>query len=933
MKQIWIIILSLLTVSAVFANGVLSLRTSPQNSQNSRYEVVAYHEDFESGGTGWTHFDGAESPNNWHIYNEGGTQGNVWWMGDPDLASGTNIGGYYDHQYLVLDTPQVLLGASPAPLTFMLKYNVESPAGAEAPYTGWDACNVRISVDNGQSYTPISGTPAYNITSAYSFGYEHGEGPNIPGWGGNSSGWVSATFNLSAYANQNVKVRFAFASDPAYSTGDAPAMFGMMVDNIVLGSYSNNGVDDGQMTWASMVPLGGDIWQIGTVADAPSPTHAYVCQNTSGSYNINMLNYLTSPPIVLPASGDIRVDFMIKGSFNDPNPFPDCEYFGWEISVNNGVTWYAMSNPYGDPNGLNYVYSDAPETWSSMVESYSLDGYISNYAGMTAQVRWYFKSDADTPDGTGIMIDDVKIYNDIFIAEPSNLAALVTGSNVELTWTEPGGGGEPGWLHYDDGINSSSIGLTTAADLHVAAKWPASGTNSILPYVGMNITQVKFFPAEAGINYAIKIYTGAQGTEAYSQAVTNPLIDDWNTVTLATPFTIPSGTAVWVGYMSSQLAGQYPAGIDAGPAVAGFGDMYRAGTGGWSSIYNASSGDIDGNWNIQAYVADAAGRTYVLGQNEGQPSRDITAYKVYRDETEITSVLPTVYTYTDVNVTGGLHHYYVTAMYGQYESGPSNQVVAYILPDGYAEIGYDDNSSEQAFSVGSTNLMAVKFNHTNVATLKYIKVYVTSVGTSPMILRVYDDNGPDGLPGATHLTQFTYAASNITEGWNYIPIPTGSDITIDDGVYYVAIMEYSNASTIGLDTSGNGHSYTKNATGWAALTSGEVMLHSIVQNGASGAEDTAVAPLAFTASNFPNPFHPETSISYSLPKAGPATLTIYNTKGQIVRTLLNDNVKAGSYKVIWNGLDDNDAPVANGVYFYRLQSGSQSLTRKMLLTK
>ncbi len=87
-------------------------------------------EDFESGATGWTHYDSSVSPNNWHIYNLfGGTQGNVWWMGDPAAGRGTNIGGYYNHQYLVLNAARTLT-ATNATLTFKMRHNVEDPAGA-----------------------------------------------------------------------------------------------------------------------------------------------------------------------------------------------------------------------------------------------------------------------------------------------------------------------------------------------------------------------------------------------------------------------------------------------------------------------------------------------------------------------------------------------------------------------------------------------------------------------------------------------------------------------------------------------------------------------------------------------------------------------------------------------------------------------------------
>jgi len=928
MKRIWIVVLSLLVVSALFANGMISSQNASQG-KNSRYEVIAYSEDFETGATGWTTLDGTDSPNNWHIYNDGGTQGDVWWMGDPALATGTDIGGYYDQQYLVMNTPQILVPTTTPALTFKLKYNVEAPAGATAPYTGWDACNVRISVDDGLTWTPISGTPAYNMTSSYAFGFEHGEGPNIPGWGGNSNGWVTANFPLTAYAGQNVRIRFAFASDPAESTGDTPAYFGMMVDDIALGSYTNNGVNDGLITWASLVPLAGDFWHLTTATDAPSPTHVFVCQNAQLTYVPNMMDYLISPPIQLPTSGDIRADFMVKGDFTDPNVFPEVDYWGWEISVNNGLSWFAMSNPYGTPTGSNYVYSDAPDVWSSMVESYTIDGYISDYAGQTVIFRWFFKSDADTPVGWGMMIDDFKIYNDIFLAEPSNLVAMVNGSDVELTWNAPGGGGQPGWLSYDNGTNADAIGLTAGGTMEVAAKWAPSGPNSILPYVGMNITQIKFFPNEAGVTYTVKIYTGATGVEAYSQVVTNPVIAAWNTVTLTTPFTIPSGQYIWVGYLCPHTAGQYPAGNDAGPAVAGFGDLYRT-SGTWSSLYDASAGAIDANWNIQAYVTDRSGNPVLI---DPPVLRDITAYKVYKDDVEIASVLPTVLNYTDTGVTGGIHTYKITAMYGVNESLPSNIASVYVLPAGYSELSYDDGTSELGYTVGSANMMAVKFQHNFVPTLKYVKLYVATVGNSPMIIRVFDDNGAGGMPGATHLTQFTYAATSIVQGWNYIPIPTGSDITIADGSFYIAIYEYSNASAIGLDTSMNGHSYKKTAAGWEAITNGEVMLHIIVENGPSGSDDPIVTPIVFAASNYPNPFNPETTINYSIPKDGLTTLTIYNTKGQVVRTLANNNVKAGNYKVTWNGRDDNGNAVANGIYFYRLESDNQRIIRKMLLSK
>jgi parallel beta-helix repeat protein len=86
-------------------------------------------------------------------------------------------------------------------------------------------------------------------------------------------------------------------------------------------------------------------------------------------------------------------------------------------------------------------------------------------------------------------------------------------------------------------------------------------------------------------------------------------------------------------------------------------------------------------------------------------------------------------------------------------------------------------------------------------------------------------------------------------------------------------------------------------------------------------------------SAYPNPFNPSTTIAYSLPTAGDTTLRIYNTRGQIVRTLVCEQMSAGNHSVTWNGTDDKGQPVGSGVYLYRLQRGSLSSTNKCLLLK
>ena len=100
-------------------------------------------------------------------------------------------------------------------------------------------------------------------------------------------------------------------------------------------------------------------------------------------------------------------------------------------------------------------------------------------------------------------------------------------------------------------------------------------------------------------------------------------------------------------------------------------------------------------------------------------------------------------------------------------------------------------------------------------------------------------------------------------------------------------------------------------------------------------EEVEIPEIVYTKlhGNYPNPFNPETKISYSTAKAGNAELTIYNIKGQRVKTLVKDHIEAGDHSIIWNGKDDKDADVSSGVYFYRLKTADEIQNKKMLLLK
>lgn len=107
-----------------------------------------------------------------------------------------------------------------------------------------------------------------------------------------------------------------------------------------------------------------------------------------------------------------------------------------------------------------------------------------------------------------------------------------------------------------------------------------------------------------------------------------------------------------------------------------------------------------------------------------------------------------------------------------------------------------------------------------------------------------------------------------------------------------------------------------------------------------GAEDelagreTANLPRTFSLSqNHPNPFNPDTKISFALPRDCHVKLTIYNVLGQKVITLVDEPKSAGRHEVIWPGKDEKGRDLASGIYFYRMEADEFNQVRKMLLLK
>ncbi|MCK9331345.1 MAG: T9SS type A sorting domain-containing protein [Candidatus Cloacimonetes bacterium] len=97
--------------------------------------------------------------------------------------------------------------------------------------------------------------------------------------------------------------------------------------------------------------------------------------------------------------------------------------------------------------------------------------------------------------------------------------------------------------------------------------------------------------------------------------------------------------------------------------------------------------------------------------------------------------------------------------------------------------------------------------------------------------------------------------------------------------------------------------------------------------------NTEIPALISTHRVYPNPFNPQTTISFSITEKSPVTIEIYNIKGQKVNSLFDGVLPKGNHFMRWNGTDENNQTVSSGMYFYKLTSQNNQVTGKMLLMK
>jgi len=275
---------------------------------------------------------------------------------------------------------------------------------------------------------------------------------------------------------------------------------------------------------------------------------------------------------------------------------------------------------------------------------------------------------------------------------PQNLIAIIIDNDVHLQWDPPEGYNN--WLFWDDQVNYN--GISAGGFFYCASRWEPA---DLAPYEGMFLKKVSFFNCGENVMYEVMVWKGENAdTLLVSQNVDSSLVGDWNEIELDTPVLIDATEELWFGYSVLSSGAELSAGADDGPAILYKGDLFSLDGVNWVSL-SAEYG-LDYNWNLAGFVANSPDGKEIaiplikksISENWSKDNfypklessnispkskslkenNDLLSYNIYQDSVLIGNTTDEEFYIYDLFP--GTYEYYVTALYDEGESGPSNFV-------------------------------------------------------------------------------------------------------------------------------------------------------------------------------------------------------------------------------------------------------------------
>ena len=433
---------------------------------------------------------------------------------------------------------------------------------------------------------------------------------------------ISAVYDLTSYGFPGETGESALAGPVEVTLCCLPEL--PFIENFTTGMFETN-------QWTAE-----GNWQIAGQMGNPAPSAEF----DNGPLINNYSNSLTS--------------YWISGTgFNDGDIFLD---FDLKLNTTN-------------QSGTEFLYVDVynGEEWTNKATYDNSQAYdwTRPHLNLTAeakgeQFKIRFRAEGENSGNIqGWYVDNIEVSR--VCAVPFDLTASYPGGfhfcEVLLEWVAPDTtGGITTWLEWDNSFNADAIGLNDGGTFLVASRYTPA---QLAQYTETNLTRIRLFPYADGGTIVLKVWTGTNASQLMvSQPVASYAAGQWNEFALNIPVPVTGTTELWFGYSITHDSTVRVAGVDAGPAVTGYGDMISMDGSLWESMGQAYG--LDYNWNLAGYLEPA------------NKSRSLDYYNIYREGEYIGSATETAYTDTIEDALGEVFCYNVTAVYEDCESEFSN---------------------------------------------------------------------------------------------------------------------------------------------------------------------------------------------------------------------------------------------------------------------
>jgi hypothetical protein len=515
------------------------------------------------------------------------------------------------------------------------------------------------------------------------------------------------------------------------------------------------------------------------------------------------------------------------------------------------------------------------------------------------------------------------------VSAAAPLPAYHGGADITVEWTgeDAVSGLAQVELMVNDGTGWVSAGVTTEVDPPAAFVYTTaeSGTYSFHT-IGTDLTgNVEAAPAEADastiVDFSAPVAASGLDAEPGHQSIAltwvNPEEDDLAEVEVwAALWTISGGVSAYPEYDDFADAPARPA--------------------------SRAAAEASEEWTLVA-SGDPATTTFL--HTEGMDTRGIYYYEVFVRDLAGNYSAPaaqgcraTNYLLGDFNNDGAINVFDITtlgATYGTDDGEPYYNAMVDVGPT-------DDNSGSGIPLTDS----AINFEDLTIVALNYDqgKAATRVAGSEQPALTWYQADETTWILGLTEPCSSLKALRLVGQLAEQVTLTIEPGAALTDEVPFFLENIDRHGLDAGFAVLGRDAVLPVSGEILKVTTSLEVDLSGVVIQArdaenkdlafALGAEPLLVLPQAYRlASNYPNPFNPQTTIAFDLPEPQMVRLAVYDLKGRLVRELVSEAMDAGSHTIVWSGTDRSDRRVASGVYFYQIQAGPLKATKRMMLVK